>query len=142
MKIQINSRYAYETDLQDVEIGDEMVLPGTLSSDSWTGIVTALEPEYAGPCKKAIGLTRRRAQVETEREALAEVKITGWRAGETISKPCTDCGKAREYLVETVNSIGRPITVRAQSCDCGTAALGGSFGSAESFRHFMIDPSR
>lgn len=79
MKVQINGRYAYETDLQDVEIGDEMLLPGTLSSDSWTGIVTSLEPDYDGPCRKALGLTRRRAQVEAEREALDRVQITGWK---------------------------------------------------------------
>jgi hypothetical protein len=52
MKIQINGRYAYETDLQDVEIGDEMLLPGTLSSDSWTGIVTSLEPDCDGPSRR------------------------------------------------------------------------------------------
>jgi hypothetical protein len=28
MKVQIDGRYAYETDLEDVEVGDEMVLPG------------------------------------------------------------------------------------------------------------------
>lgn len=139
MKVLIDGRYAYETDLEDVEVGDEMLLPGTISADSWTGIVTSLEPAYDGPCRKAIGLTRRHAQVEAEKKALAEVRITGWRAGDTITKTCAHCGKDRDFQIETVNNIGRPITVRAGSCACGTTALGGSFGSAASFRHFMID---
>ncbi|HWO47659.1 MAG TPA: hypothetical protein VNM41_06310 [Solirubrobacterales bacterium] len=71
MKVLINGRYAYETDLDDVEVGDEMLLPGSQYSDSWTGIVTALEPEYDGPWRKVVGLSRRRAQIEKEREALA-----------------------------------------------------------------------
>jgi hypothetical protein len=142
MKIQINGRYAYETDLQDVEIGDEMLLPGTLSSDSWTGIVTSLEPDYDGPCRKALGLTRRRAQVLAKREALDQVQITGWKAGETIPKSCSDCGKERRYVVETTNNIGRPVSLSVEPCSCGNPGGGASFGSAASFRHFMIDPSR
>jgi hypothetical protein len=31
MRVLINDRYAYETNLDDVEVGDEMVLPGKLS---------------------------------------------------------------------------------------------------------------
>lgn len=142
MKVQINGRYAYETDLQDIQVGDEVLLPGTLSSDSWTGIVTALEPAYDGPCRRALGLTRRRAQVETEREALAQVQITGWKVGERIPKPCADCGKERPYKVQTINNIGRPISLALDFCTCGRPGGGISFGSAESFRHFMIDSER
>jgi hypothetical protein len=142
MKVQINGRYAYETDLEDIEIGDEMLLPGTLSSDSWTGIVTALEPAYDGPCRRALGLTRRKIQVETEREALERVEITGWKVGERISKPCADCGKERPYRVETINNIGRPISLAVGPCTCGRPGVGTSFGSAASFRHFMIDSER
>lgn len=142
MKVLINGRYAYETDLQDIEVGDEMLLPGTLSSDSWTGIVTALEPEYDGPCRKVLGLTRRRTQVEEEREALEQVQITGWKAGEKILKRCSDCGEERPYLVETVNNIGRPISLAADPCSCGNPGCGISFGSAASFRYFMIEPRR
>jgi hypothetical protein len=140
MKVQINGRYAYETDLVDVEVGDEMLLPGSMSSDSWTGIVTALEPEYDGPCRRALGLTRRRGQVEAENEALAEVRITGWRAGETFEKACASCGQDREYVVKEVNNIGRPTSVGPMPCNCGAQAHGAYLGSAAAFRHFVIDP--
>ena len=140
MKVQINSRYAYETDLVDVEVGDEMLLPGNLSSDSWTGVVTALEPEYDGPCRRALGLTRRRAQVEQEKEDLAEVKVTGWRIGESLSKACHACGTERLYSVKEVNKLGRPTSVRAGACSCGAVPTGVGLGSADAFRHFMINP--
>ncbi len=141
MKVLINGRYAYETELDDVEVGDEMLLPGSLSGP-WHGIVTALEPEYDGRCVKAIGLTRRRTQVEAENEALAQVRITGWRVGETISKRCEECGNERHYSVKAVNNLGRPTSLQAESCNCGAPQRGCGLGSAASFRHFMIDPSR
>jgi hypothetical protein len=140
MKVQINGRYVYETDLLDVEIGDEMVLPGTLSPDAWTGVVTSLEPEYDGPCKKVIGLSRRRAQVDAHREALDGVKISSWRVGQSISKPCAQCGEERHYLIEAVNNVGRPTSVRSEPCSCGAPINGYGLGSAASFRHFMVDP--
>jgi len=139
MKVQINGQYAYETDLEDVEVGDEMVLPGTLSSDLWTGIVTSLNPEYDGPCRKVIGLSRRRKQVEAEEKALAQVEITGWKVGDTFSKPCRDCERDRSYRVEEVNKLGRPTHVTADSCQCGAARTGAGLGSADAFRHFVID---
>jgi hypothetical protein len=140
VKILINGRYAYETALEDVEVGDEMVLPGNFSGP-WTGTVTALEPEYTGRCVKAIGLSRRRAQVEVEEKALAQVRIRGWRVGEMFSKPCASCGKERQCVVAEVNSVGRPTHVESRPCGCGTQALGAYLGSAAAFRHFMIDPS-
>jgi hypothetical protein len=139
VKVLINNRYAYETDLEDVQVGDEMVLPGNLPGP-WTGVVTALEPAYDGPCTKAIGLSRRRAQVESEREALAEVKISGWRIGEAIAKRCSQCGKSRRFVIEAVNTIGRPTSLRAKPCDCGAPGQGCGLGSAQSFRRFMIEP--
>jgi hypothetical protein len=141
MKVLINGRYAYETDLQDIEVGDEMLLPGTLSSDSWTGVVTALEPEYAGHCRKALGLTRRRTQVEAENKALEQVKISGWKVGDTFSKPCPSCGEKRVYSVEEINKVGRPTSVRAPACSCGSPPAGAGLGSASAFRHFMVDPA-
>jgi len=140
MKVLINGRYAYQTDLEDVEVGDEMLLPGSQYSGSWAGIVTALEPDYDGHCRKALGLTRRRAQVEEERAALAQVKITGWRVGDKLSKPCHSCGEQRDYTVEEVNKLGRPTSVRAEACTCGAVATGAGLGSAEAFRHFIVDP--
>lgn len=139
MKVQINGRYAYETDLKDVEVGDELLLPGSLSSDSWSGIVTALEPEYDGPCRKAVGLTRRRAQVEAEQEALAEVKVTGWKVGATFSKSCRNCGADRLYSVKAANKLGRPTSVRTEACGCGAPPSSAGLGSANAFRYFMID---
>jgi hypothetical protein len=141
VKVLINGQYAYETDLDDVEVGDEMLLPGSFSGP-WNGIVTALEPEYSGRCVKALGLSRRRAKVEAEQEALAEVKISGWRVGERIPKRCEECGSERFYSVEAVNNIGRPTSLRAEACDCGAPRRGCGLGSAASFRHFMIDSSR
>ena len=106
----------------------------------WTGIVTALEPTYDGRCAKAIGLSRRRAQVESEQKALAEVKISDWRVGEAIEKHCSQCGKQRRFVIEAVNRIGRPTLLRAKPCDCGAPGRVCGLGSAESFRHFMIEP--
>ena len=140
MKVLINGRYAYETDLEDVQVGDEMVLPGNMPGP-WTGVITALEPAYDGPCAKAIGLSRRRPQVESEREALAEVEISGWSVGEVIAKRCSQCGNQRRFVIEAVNKIGRPTLLRAKPCDdCGAPGQGCGLGSAESFRHFMIEP--
>lgn len=140
MRVLINDRYAYETDLDDVEVGDEMVLPGELSGP-WTGIVTALEPSYGGPCRRAVGLSRRRSQVQAEKELLARVQISGWTVGQTIAKYCSHCGKERRYVVEEVNSIGRPTLVQAPPCECGAPRAGAGLGSAAAFRHFMIDPA-
>jgi hypothetical protein len=139
MKVLINGQYAYETDLDDVKVGDEMVLPGGIGSDLWTGIVTALEPEYGGPCRKVIGLSRRKAQVETERKALAEVRISGWRAGDKLSKTCEKCGEQRWYLVKEVNRVGRPTWIESLPCECGASGLGAHLGSAAAFRYFMND---
>ncbi len=142
MKVQIDGRYAYETDLEDVEVGDEMVLPGGLGvRESWIGIVTSLEPKYDGPCRKVIGLSRRRAQVEVEREALAQVRISGWSPGETFPKPCRQCGKERTCVIEAVNNLGRPTSVQAKPCGCGAPSSGAGLGSAQAFRYFMIDPT-
>ncbi|MFL5834185.1 MAG: hypothetical protein ACJ76B_09420 [Solirubrobacterales bacterium] len=138
MKVLINGRYAYETDLEDVEVGDEMVLPGTLSADAWTGVVTALEPAYEGHCRKVIGLSRRRAQVEAEQKALAEVEITGWKVGDTFSKPCRECKEDRVYSIKQVNSLGRPTSVAADTCKCGALGSNAGLGPADAFRHFVI----
>jgi hypothetical protein len=139
MKVLINGRYAYETDLDDVEVGDEMALPGT-TTGPWYGIVTELDPDYEGRCAHVLGLSRRKAKVEAEKQAMAEVRISGWKVGDEISKPCGNCGAARGYRVETVNRIGRPISLRADLCSCGAVASGSSFGDAESFRWFMHQP--
>lgn len=141
MRILINGRYAYETDLDDVEVGDEMILPDSGWSGQWTGIVTALEPDYDGPCRKVVGLSKRRAKVEAEDKALQAVRIAGWRPGETFSKTCRRCGQPRDYVVKEVNNIGRPTSVRSDACACGEPMSGAGLGSASAFRHFMIDPS-
>jgi hypothetical protein len=140
VKVLINGRYAYETDLEDIEIGDEMVLPGGMGSDLWKGIVTALEPEYHGPCRKVIGLSRRKSQVEKERKALAEVQMSGWSVGDKLSKRCQQCGKQRWYLVKEVNRVGRPTSIESLPCECGASGLGAHLGSAAAFRYFMNAP--
>jgi hypothetical protein len=142
MRVLIDGRYAYETDLDDVEVGDEMALPGSGNLPGiWHGIVTKLEPDYEGRCTQVIGLSRRKAKVEAENKARAEVKISGWRAGDTIEKLCGDCGKSRSFRVESVNKIGRPDSIHADPCPCGRSTAGASFGSADAFRWFMLEPS-
>jgi hypothetical protein len=142
VKILINGRYAYETDLDDVEIGDEMALPGSgVMSGTWHGIVTELEPDYNGRCTHVLGLSRRKAKVEAENKAKAEVRISGWRVGDEIEKSCSGCGKSRAYRVEGVNKIGRPDSIHANPCSCGHGSSGSSFGSAEAFRWFMLESS-
>jgi hypothetical protein len=141
MKVLIDGRYTCETDLDDIEVGDEMVLPGSSWSGQWTGIVTSLEPTYGGPCKRTIGLSRRRAKVEAENKALKAVRITGWRRGEAFAKPCRQCGQPREHRVQEVNNIGRPTSVHSDACTCGEPSSGAGLGSANAFRHYMIDPS-
>jgi hypothetical protein len=141
MKVLINGRYAYETDLDDVEVGDEMALPGSgAMSGTWHGIVTELEPAYDGRCTQVLGLSRRKAKVEAENKAKAEVKISGWRIGDEIEKSCGGCGEPRTYRVESVNKLGRPDSVRTDTCACGRSMSGASFGSAEAFRWFMLEP--
>jgi hypothetical protein len=137
MKVLINGRYAYETDLDDVEVGDEMCLPGTMSGP-WHGIVTELEPSYDGRCTHVYGLSRRRAKVESEKKAMAEVRISGWRVGDEISTACWSCSELRTYRVESVNGIGRPVSLHAEACSCGAPTSGSSFGDAASFRQFML----
>jgi hypothetical protein len=139
LKVLINGRYAYETDLDDVEVGDEMLLPGTTSS-TWHGIVTELEPSYDGRCTKVLGLVRRRAKVEAENKAKAEIRITGWRVGDTVTKQCRQCDQPRTYRVDEVNTTGRPTSFRADSCPCGAPMRGAGLGSADAFRWFMLEP--
>lgn len=139
LKVLINGRYAYETDLDDVEVGDEMLLPGT-ASGPWLGIVTELEPAYDGRCTKVLGLTRRRIKVEAEDKAKAEVRITGWRIGDTFTKQCRDCDEPRTYRVEEVNKTGRPTSIRAEGRPCGAPPTGTGLGSADAFRWFVLEP--
>jgi hypothetical protein len=140
VKILINGQYAYETDLEDVQVSDEMVLPGSFT-DMWSGIVTELEPDYNGPCRKAIGLSRRKAQVKAMHDALDKVEIRGWAAGDEIQKLCSDCGAERRFVVERINREGRPTSLATEACACGAAGRHIGLGSAESFRHFMIEPT-
>lgn len=142
MKVLIDGRYAYETDLDDVEVGDEMALPGSgVMVGTWHGIVTELEPDYSGRCTYVLGLSRRKAKVEAENNAKAEVRITGWRVGDEIEKPCRDCGKPRTFRVREVNRTGRPTSVHADRCACGAPGSGAGLGSAEAFRWFMLESS-
>jgi len=51
-------RYTYETDL-DLKIGDRVLLPtvewlARVQGPTWEGVVTALESDYDGPCKRII----------------------------------------------------------------------------------------
>ncbi len=60
-RIQVG-KYTYETDLP-VKIGDRVVLPSAAwrvetQGPTWKGTVTALESNYAGPCKRVLSICK------------------------------------------------------------------------------------
>jgi len=57
-RVIVNHKYTYETDIEDLKIGDHVMLPTANWIDSgstWKGYVTALESDYDGPCVKILG---------------------------------------------------------------------------------------
>lgn len=127
----VEGRYVYETSLK-LEIGDEVLLPAGFSGD-WIGRVTALSSDYAGPCKRIVGLVRQRAERERRDAALAAVAITGFRAGTTL-EVAASCGHQVLLHIEEVNRSGRPTQVRYVCEACGGATHSASLGSADGWR--------
>jgi hypothetical protein len=130
-RVVVDDRYVYETDL-DVERGDEVLLPSGLSGQ-WVGRVTALSADYEGPCKRIVGLVRRRIDVERQDSALAAVPITGFHAGTTLETTAS-CGHQVLLHIESVNRAGRPTYVRYKCEACGGVSLGAGLGSADAWR--------
>lgn len=54
MRVVINGRYTYETDLP-VTLGSIVSLPSIIGG-VWEGCVTALESEYTGDCRSVIAI--------------------------------------------------------------------------------------
>jgi hypothetical protein len=130
-RVVVEGRYVYETDLK-LEIGDEVLLPAGFSGD-WIGRVTALLSDDAGPCKRIVGLVRRRAEVELRDTALAAVAIVGFRAGTTLEATAS-CGHQVLLHVEGVNRAGRPTRVTYACEACGGVPRSASLGSADAWR--------
>jgi hypothetical protein len=127
----VDGRYVYESEL-DLEIGDEILLPAGLSGD-WVGRVTALSSDYAGPCKRILGLVRRRSDAERRDVALASVAIAGFRAGTTLQITAS-CGHEVHLHIEEVNRTGRPTYVKYACEACGGVRHGSGLGSADAWR--------
>lgn len=121
----------YETDLA-LEVGDEVLLPSGLSGE-WVGRVTALSSAYTGPCKRIVGLVRRRVDVEQRDAVLAAVPMTGFQAGATL-EVTGSCGHQVLLHIEGVNRAGRPIHVRYTCEACGGVPCSVDLGSADAWR--------
>jgi hypothetical protein len=130
-RVVVDSRYVYETDLE-LEIGDEVLLPEGFSGD-WTGRVSALSSDYAGPCKRIRGLVRRRVDVERRDAALTAVPISGFRAG-TTREVTASCGHKILLHIEGVNRAGRPTHVRYICEVCSGVPCDTYLGSADAWR--------
>lgn len=127
----MDGRYVYESEL-DLEIGDEVLLPADFSGD-WIGRVTALSSDYAGPCKRILGLVRRRPDVERRDAALASVAIVGFRTGTTLQITAS-CGHDVHLHIEEVNRRGRPTYVKYTCEACGGVPHGAGLGSVDAWR--------
>ena len=114
-RIEIDGRYAYETDLE-LEVGDEVLLPAGWSGE-WVGRVTALASDYGGPCGRVVQLVRKRADAEQRDVELAAVAITGFRAGSTV-RIRASCGHEVLLRIREVNRAGRPTHVEGRCDHC------------------------
>ena len=130
-RVVVEGRYVYETDLE-LEIGDEVLLPSGFSGQ-WIGRVTALSSDYTDPCKRILGLVRRRVDVERRDAALAAVPITGFQAGGTLQVTAS-CGHQILLHIEDVNHAGRPTHVRYRCEACGGVPCSSGLGSADAWR--------
>lgn len=127
-RVVVDGRYSYETDL-DLEVGDEVLLPPSGLGGQWIARVTALSSDYAGPCRRILGLVRRRADAERQDAVLAAVPITGFRAGTTFEVTAS-CGHRVLLHIEGVNRTGRPTHVRYTCQACGGIPHTADLGSA------------
>ena len=51
-RVVVDHKYTYETDIEDLQIGDTVVLPCPPydTDETWQGKITALESDYDGDC--------------------------------------------------------------------------------------------
>ena len=131
-RVVVDGRYAYETDLE-LEVGDEVLLPPSGLGGQWVARVTALSSDYAGPCRRILGLVRRRIDAERQDAALSAVPITGFRAGATFEVTAS-CGHQVLLHIEGVNRTGRPTHVRYTCKACGGIHHTTGLGSAAAWR--------
>jgi hypothetical protein len=136
-QIEIDGRYAYETDLE-LEVGDEVLLPAGWSGE-WVGMVTALSSEYGGLCGRVVRLVRKRADAEQRDAELAAVAITGFRAG-SIVRVKASCGHEVLLRVREVNRVGRPTHVEGR-CDRCRVPFSAYLGSANAWRWYAAGSS-
>jgi hypothetical protein len=131
-RVVVDGRYSYETDLE-LEVGDEVLLPPSGLGGQWVARVTALSSDYAGPCRRILGLVRRRIDAERQDAALSAVPITGFRA-ETTFEVTASCGHQVLLHIEGVNRTGRPTHVRYTCQACGGIPHTAGLGSAAAWR--------
>jgi hypothetical protein len=131
-RVVVDGRYTYETDL-DLEVGDEVLLPPSGLGGQWVARVTEQSSDYAGPCRRILGLVRRRADAERQDAALAAVPITGLRTGTTFEVTAS-CGHRILLHIEGVNRTGRPTHVRYTCQACGGIPHTAGLGSADAWR--------
>lgn len=131
-RVVVDGRYTYETDL-DLVVGDEVLLPPSGLGGQWVARVTELSSDYAGPCRRILGLVRRRADAERQDAALAAVPITGLRTGTTFEVTAS-CGHRVLLHIEGVNRTGRPTHVRYTCQACGGIPHTAGLGSADAWR--------
>ncbi len=112
--------YAYETDL-DVAVGDEVLLPDS-GTGQWVGTVTSLTTNYAGPCRRVVGLVRRQPEVARRDAARRDVRVAGWRPGDWVE--VRYAGETRVATITEVNSIGRPTCVHIEAEPAASIGLG------------------
>jgi hypothetical protein len=131
-RVVVDGRYSYETDLE-LEVGDEVLLPPSGMGGQWVARVTALSTDYTGPCRRILGLVRRRFDTQQQDAALAAVPITGFRAGTTLEVTAS-CGHQILLHIEGVNRTGRPTHVRYSCQACGGIPHTVGLGCADAWR--------
>ncbi len=60
MKRVVVNGYTYETEIEDLRVGDSVILPTPywlqdVKGPTWIGSVTSLGSDYAGACARVIG---------------------------------------------------------------------------------------
>lgn len=129
-RIEVEGRYVYDTNL-DLEVGDEVLLPASCMGE-WVGRVTALSSDYGDPCKRVVGIVRRRVDAERRDAALAAAPVVGFQAGAAMEATAS-CGHIVLLHVREVNRLGRPTHIEYKCEECGVPCSA-YLGSADAWR--------